>query len=98
MAHTQGQGIDLLLNLQHRHYHYDALGQLTHIQQPRQMQYYNYDPHGRLIAARLGDDDAQRHDWWYDAAGNPLPPPHAPQPVAQDWAAQQCTDARNRIL
>lgn len=38
LEHSQTKGIDLLLNLQHRHYHYDALGQLTHIQQPRQMQ------------------------------------------------------------
>lgn len=80
------EGPDVLLNLQHRHYHYDALGQLTHIQQPRQIQYYGYDKHGRLTAARLGDDDAHLQGWWFDAAGNPLPPPHAKQPSPADRA------------
>ena len=77
---------DLLLNLRQRHYHYDALGQLTHIQQPQQVQYYAYDAHGRLSAARLGDEDSARQNWRFDAAGNPLPPAHAPQPTPQDWA------------
>ncbi len=33
-----------LVNLQQRHYHYDALGQLLKIEQPSQSQYYAYDP------------------------------------------------------
>ena len=82
----QGPEPDLLLNLQQRHYHYDALGQLTRIQQPAQTQYYAYNTHGRLHAARLGEDDVAQQNWWFDAAGNPLPPPHAQQPAPQDWA------------
>src|SRR5690606_38019821 len=84
--HNSAQVTDLLLNLRQRHYHYDALGQLTHIQQPQQIQYYAYDAHGRLSAARLGDEDSARQNWRFDAAGNPWPPAHAPQPTPQDWA------------
>lgn len=83
--HNSAQEQDLLLNLGQRHYHYDALGQLTHIQQPKQIQYYAYDAHGRLTAARLGDEETARQNWRFDAAGNPLPPAHAPQPTPQDW-------------
>lgn len=40
--HNSAPEQDLLLNLNQRHYHYDALGQLTHIQQLKQNQYYAY--------------------------------------------------------
>ncbi len=75
-----------LVNLQQRHYHYDALGQLLKIEQPSQSQYYAYDPQGRLAGARLGEHGSPVESWQFDWAGNPLPPINAEQPKPQDWS------------
>ncbi len=75
-----------LVNLQQRHYQYDALGQLVKIEQPSQSQYYAYDPQGRLAGARLGEHGSPVESWQFDWAGNPLPALNAEQPKPQDWS------------
>lgn len=75
-----------LVNLQQRHYHYDGLGQLLKIEQPKQSQYYAYDPQGRLAGARLGEHGSPVESWQFDWAGNPLPALNAEQPKPQDWS------------
>ncbi len=75
-----------MVNLQQRHYHYDALGQFLKIEQPKQSQYYAYDPQGRLAGARLGEHGSPVESWQFDWAGNPLLALNAEQPKPQDWS------------
>ncbi|MCS4294221.1 RHS repeat-associated protein [Comamonas sp. BIGb0152] len=81
-----------------RRYRYDALGQLSDIEQagaggqPAQLLRYAYDTAGRLRASAEGLRPTSMQEWRTDPAGNRLPGPAPsadnPGSDSQQWAAQ----------
>ncbi|MDH5859272.1 RHS repeat-associated core domain-containing protein, partial [Lampropedia aestuarii] len=80
----------LIGQIQQRHYHYDALGQIsaiTHGQHTPYDTYYRYDSQGRLTAAQQRSQ-SQPHYWRFDAAGNRLPSLGHDRQAQDNWAEQ----------
>ena len=89
--------LQLVGQIAHRRYRYDALGQITTIEQgvgeqPSQVLRYAYDAAGRLLASAEGLRPTNLQEWRTDPAGNRLPGPAPtaanPGSDAQQWTAQ----------
>ncbi|MDH5856536.1 DUF6531 domain-containing protein [Lampropedia aestuarii] len=92
----------LIGQFKERHYHYDALGQITaithgqegpHGQSTPSANQYRYDNQGRLTAAQQTNQTPQH--WRFDAAGNRLPVLDPHTNAQESWVEQVKAQWRN---